>query len=317
MATVSSFESLDHPRKDDLKQFAILFQPLFQSSSPEARREAVSALSRSPHVPKSIAFFIACQPAHVAAPFLVASPCLTEDMLITIARTQGKEHAKAIAARENLSPIVIDALAGLRFVTPLAMKREEDGGDLTEAPDRRIPVRATEPSPQKPTPKANTISEKQRLAREESLRQAIKALDRHLHRPDDDRLGLSRITELQTALLVRFAREGHVAGFITALADALGASRFLAERILADPSGRQLATALMGLAMALQDIIFILPRFYPELTEKDQGEPRLARLIASLDGRDCAERLQAWQRADSYTFQHKGPALAKPAAQTG
>ncbi|WP_234934244.1 DUF2336 domain-containing protein [Agrobacterium vitis] len=333
MATVSSFESLDHPRKADLRQFALLFQPLFQYSSEEARRDAVAALSQSPNVPEAVAFFIASQPLAIAAPFLIASPCLSDELLITIARTQGIHHARTIVRREALSPAVIDALAGLRFIDPLPehaqhVDNEDIVQDMMEAPPRAIRLRSdagAEPenmpaiAPEK-VPEEQTVAQEPdqlslekreqvlaqnptRAQREEALRQTLKALDRHLHRQDRDRLGRRTLSSVQAALLVRFARENEAGSFATALADALSSSRWLAERILLDTSGQQLATTLTGLAMAIPDMIFILTRLYPHLSQLQQGEPRVARLIAALDGRDCEKRIDAWLRADRYTYQ--------------
>ncbi|MGV2106526.1 DUF2336 domain-containing protein [Agrobacterium vitis] len=333
MATVSSFESLEHPRKADLRQFALLFQPLFQYSSEEARRDAVAALSQSPNVPEAVAFFIASQPLAIAAPFLIASPCLSDELLITIARTQGIHHARTIVRREALSPAVIDALAGLRFIDPLPehaqhVDNDDIVQDMMEAPPRTIRLRSDAGAEPEKVPaidpedaaEEQTVAqdpdqlsvEKQeqdptynptRAQREEALRQTLKALDRHLHRQDRDRLGRRTLSSVQAALLVRFARENEAGSFATALADALSSSRWLAERILLDTSGQQLATTLTGLAMAIPDMIFILTRLYPHLSQLQQGEPRVARLIAALDGRDCEKRIDAWLRADRYTYQ--------------
>ncbi|MGV1802070.1 DUF2336 domain-containing protein [Agrobacterium vitis] len=333
MATVSSFESLEHPRKADLRQFALLFQPLFQYSSEEARRDAVAALSQSPNVPEAVAFFIASQPLAIAAPFLISSPCLSDELLITIARTQGIHHARTIVRREALSPAVIDALAGLRFIDPLPehsqhVDNEDIVQDMMEAPPRAIRLRSDAGAEPEKVPaidpedaaEEQTVAqdpdqlsvEKQeqdptynptRAQREEALRQTLKALDRHLHRQDRDRLGRRTLSSVQAALLVRFARENEAGSFATALADALSSSRWLAERILLDTSGQQLATTLTGLAMAIPDMIFILTRLYPHLSQLQQGEPRVARLIAALDGRDCEKRIDAWLRADRYTYQ--------------
>lgn len=322
MATVTSFECIERPAKADLRQFALLFQPLFQSSTLEAKRAAVAALSQSPNVPEPVAFFIASQPISISAPFLSASPCLSDDLLLTIARTQGKAHARAIVRREALSPAMIDALVGLRFSRHDDEQHEDmdalaDGisQDMMEAPPRAIPIRP-DPAPIKKTEIAASATEvaktdaadnlklaNLKLEREEALRQTLKALDQHLHRPQNDRQGLLTVTPAQEALLVRFARTREAGAFATALSDALSSSRWLAERILLDLSGRQLATTLLGLAMTLPDITFVLSRFYPHLAELEQNEPRIARLIASLDGRDCQKRIEAWLQADRYTDQ--------------
>lgn len=351
MATVSSFESMERPAKADLKQFALLFQPLFQSSTLEAKRAAVAALSQSPHVPEPVALFIASQPIAISAPFLTTSPCLSDELLLTVARTQGKAHVRAIVRRESLSPAMIDALVGLRFETRDETQAQDQSQqkdamqDLMEAPPRAIPVRpdplpikkmevdaaviaeaapSTTPAPaptaaqaiaaeapaeqeaplQETKPVISTQDQKQQ--REETLRQTLKALDRHLHRPESDTQGLRRLTPVQEALLVRFARTGQASAFATTLSDVLSSSRWLAERILLDLSGRQLATTLLGLSMGLQDITFVLSRFYPHLREMENNELRIARLIASLDGRECQKRIETWLRADSYTYKLPG-----------
>src|SRR5690606_16197158 len=68
--------------------------------------------------------------------------------------------------------------------------------------------------------------------REEQLRDQIRRLAAHITRPTADRLGLRTITPIQSALLVRFARNREGGAFATTLADILSSSRWLAERIL-------------------------------------------------------------------------------------
>ena len=284
MATVTNFETLDHPSRSELRQFAELFRPLFDASTEEARRQAVAALSQNPNVPEPVALFIASQPIGVAAPFLIGSPCLTDEMLMFIARTQGEAHARAIVRRENLSPTIIDTLVSLRHVKPTGEKR------------------APLPETSAPPPPAAVTPADLRRENEERLRADLRNLVRHLNRPEDDRLGLRTLSTLQEALLIRFARVRDANQFCTALADALSASRWLAERIMLDISGKQLATTLIGTGMTTPDSAFILERLYPHLGEKDGVETRADRLIATLDPAQCGERVEAWRRADRYTF---------------
>lgn len=323
MATVTSFEEIAFPTKSELRQFAELFTPLFHASSEEARRQAVAALSQCPTVPTAVALFIASQPIAIAAPFLASSPCLSDDILIMIARTQGAAHARAIVKREALSPTVIDALVGLRHLdtpksrmpveppamAPRAMAPEpaEDGKSASIDPPA-VPA-AAEQSP----------AEAARLEREEKLRGDIRRLAAHVNRPPSDRLGLRTITSLQEALLVRFARNREASLLASTLADTLSSSHWLAERILLDISGRQLATTLVGVAMAPEEIALVLKSLYPHLVRDEGGLSRAERLIESLDPIECEERVDTWRRADSYTF-HPGDedrnaaAPAKPQA---
>jgi uncharacterized protein (DUF2336 family) len=316
MATVTSFQALSHPGRSELRQFAELFQPLYAHSSIEARRDAVAALSQSPNLPLSVAAFIASQPIAIAAPFLASSPALTDDMLIMIARTQGAEHARAIVKRERLSPTVIDALVGLRHALP---PRPERAAPTREAEPQRpaeasnferimadlsmtdLPGAAATPQ-SAPVAAANAPATADRAAREEVLRQTIKRLAYQQRPAADDRLGRRQIGPVQTALLVRFARALDGGAFATTLSDLLTSSRWLAERILLDISGRQLATTLAGVAMAREDCVFILEHLYPHLARSEAGENRAEALLASIDPDQAEARIDSWLRADRYTF---------------
>lgn len=322
MATVTSFQALPFPGKSELRQFAKLFQPLYAHSSLEARRDAVAALSQSPNLPLSIAAFIASQPIAIAAPFLAASPALTDDMLIMIARTQGADHARAIVKRERLSPTVIDALVGLRHALPPRPERLQKTA-VAEAPAVQPAAPATVRLPTSfertmadlemndlagavaanGTPAAvQSDAADDRSAREEMLRQTIKRLAYQQKPAADDRLGRRQIGPVQTALLVRFARALDGGAFATTLSDLLTSSRWLAERILLDISGRQLATTLAGVAMAEEESIFILEHIYPHLARSEAGESRARALLASIDPDQAEARIDSWLRADRYTF---------------
>ncbi|MDS7596509.1 DUF2336 domain-containing protein [Agrobacterium tumefaciens] len=294
MATVTNFESVSRPSKSDLRQFAELFMPLFNASTDEAKREAIAALSQHPTVPSAVAFFIASQPIALAAPFLISSKCLDDETLIAIARTQGAAHARAIVRRDDLSPTVIDALVGMRHTRDVPRQSDD------AAPAQEAPVASASAEPQ-PTPEVQPASDL-----EEQMRQQIRDMARHLNRPAHDVLGLRRLTEVQEALLVRFARERDARQFAVALADSLSSSYWLSERIMLDISGNQLAMTLTGLGMEFSEAAFVLQCFYPHLSAADGDMSRAEALIDRLDTVDCEERVENWRRADSYTHSQRG-----------
>ncbi|CAN7213872.1 DUF2336 domain-containing protein [Rhizobium sp. LjRoot258] len=301
MATVSSFEGLQPPTRSELRQFAELFTPLFQASSDEARRQAVAALSQCAHIPPAVALFVGCQPIDIAAPFLTSSPAIDDETLITIARTQGSAHMKAIVSRNALSPRVIDALVGLR-----------------QAEQRlAAPVEVEAPSivpPEPPAPSSPEDAEAvARRANEEEMRSRIRELARQVSRPDGDRLGLRNLSPIQAALLVRFARNREAVLFAKALADGLSASRWLAERIMLDISGQQLATTLISLGMDFLDAVFVLERLYPHLAEPQHSVTRAWMVLDGLDPEECGARIEAWRRADTYTYLPQETETAHPA----
>ncbi len=295
MATITSFEGMGHPSRSELRQFAELFTPVFQASSEEAKRQAVAALSQCETVPQAVALFIGCQPIAIAAPFLTSSQAIDDDTLITIARTQGAAHARAIVRRPSLSPKVIDALVGLHQAEP------ERGMTMPEAQADEIPPQAA-------------AAEAERLSREEILRQQIKQAARHMARDDNDRLGLRSLSETQEALLVRFARERDAVQFATTLADALSSSRWLAERILLDTSGQQLAVTLVSLGMGIADAVYSLECFYPHLAERHGSVSRAWLVLDGIDAEESQGRVEAWRRADSYTYLPQDKAEQRPAA---
>jgi len=305
MATVTSFEAAPNPGKSELRQFAELFMPLFLASTDEAKRQAVAALSQCAHVPTAVALFIGSQPIGIAAPFLASSQVIDDDTLITIARTQGAAHAKAIVRREALSPKVIDALVSLRQAEP---GRGASGPHMETSQPRSgeaAPAPSTTPPADLPTASdrlSPAASEEARRAREEKLRGELRQIARHLVHDDADRLGLRSLSGLQEALLVRFAREREAGNFATTLADALSSSRWLAERILLDISGQQLAITLVSMGAQFADAVFILERFYPHLAEKQGDVSRAWRVLDGIDPRDSTARVEAWRRADRYTY---------------
>ncbi|WP_438749489.1 DUF2336 domain-containing protein [Pararhizobium sp. O133] len=313
MATVTGFEGLRHPRRNDLKQFAELFDPLFSASSDEARRQTAAALSQCPHVPQSVALRIGNAPISIAAIFLTRSTSMTDATLIEIIRTQGPAHATAIARRENLSVQVVDALVERRQ-TGTAPAKQQDEASRPARPD----IRLREPASSDPT--------ETRLLREEQLRSDIKNLARTAvtaHAPAaQPGPAIEPINALHEALLVRFARSREANLFAASLAAALSAGPELGERILLDISGQQLATALTALEMPPEDSLFVLSAFYPDLTERHAGTTRGDMLLDSLDLPASRARVQSWLQAEQEeksgaTYQpHLAPDRAADPRQT-
>lgn len=277
MATVSTFESMPQPGRHEFKQFAELFEPIFKASGVEARRNAIAALSRCHTLPEQVAWFIATQPIAMAAIFITTSPALSDNMLVEIARTQGPAYAKAVAARDNLSVKVVDALVSLH--TALEKQLPEDA----------IVRRDAEAA----------LFEEQGfvLTREEQVRQQLKAL---VQRDTQARAAETQesFEDMRINLLVRFARLREARNFSHALADALGSSRWLSERIMLDLSGQQLGTALVALGAEPADGQFMLAQLYPHLAASIDGKSRAQVLWEGLDPERCDERMLAWLRAD-------------------
>jgi len=276
MATVSSFGSLQQPTAGETRRFAELFGPVYEASSMEARRQAVAALSGNAHIPQSVCLFIARQDITISAPFLGRSPSISDDTLISIIEEESEDHTRAIIHRNDLSQRVIEALISAHKPQP---DDNQDGA-------------ATE--------NAATYDGS------EALRQTLKAMAAKAAGNDkDDRLGLVTLNELQTALLVRFARRREHLLFRETLARALGGETLLANDILSDISGHRLATALVALGMSEDDTTFVLPRIFPHMALDDDGHTEIRAMVGDISTEGAIESLLRWQsdatqRADGH-----------------
>lgn len=110
-----------------------------------------------------------------------------------------------------------------------------------------------------------------------------------------------RLDEARLGQLARYAKPDHESWFATALADAMDTSYALAERIMMDLSGRQLATAMIALGAPEATTRAALESFFPHLSRPSRHQTQASDLINDLDPGICSERLSAWRRADRYT----------------
>lgn len=315
MAAVSGLEYLERPSRQDLAQFSRLFMPLFAAASAETKRTASAALSRLPRVPDDVAELIINQPIAIAAPFIAHYAGLRESALARAVARNGAPHARAAARRSDLSPQAIAALRGLNdpSVEGLLVLR-----GLIPAP--AAPAAPLSPAASQPSSRSAIAPPPLDPSRDPSagLREQLRALARGgpapqapLNRPVNasaagrklpvSRAAHRRVTEARLALLARHAQPNHETWFATALADAMEASYALSERIMMDISGRQLATALIGLGAPGETIKAALEAFFPHLSQPSAKHTLATDLIEQLDSESCAARLAAWLRADSYT----------------
>lgn len=342
MAAISGLECLDHPSRQDLARFSRLFIPLYRVASQECRRTASATLSRLSRVPEDVTELLINEPIVIAAPFIVHYPLLRESALIRAVMRNGAPHARAAARRSDLSPQAITALQDLKdpSVDGLLVLRglvpaPAQAVSHSQASDPTATIRPTVEAPPldpseklrtelramvsgSPTPKSPLNRPMSTRKQQEVGEMAPSAL------PDAANTATSttarrRVADVRLAQLARHAKSDQETWFATALADAMGASYALAERIMMDLSGRQLATALIGMGAPDATIKSALESFFPHLANPSVRHTLATDLIEELDADSCAARLTAWQRADSYTSGAAThiPAMAdsKPARQ--
>ncbi|TCM55688.1 uncharacterized protein (DUF2336 family) [Rhizobium sp. PP-F2F-G48] len=300
MATVSSFEGLRQPRASDLKQFCELFEPLFAASSDEARRQAAAALARSPNVPPSVALQIGSAPIAIAALFLTRAMAIDERVLLDIIRNQSPAHANTIARRDKLSVRVVDALVERRDSAPgrdaSARPAETPETDVT-----RTETLLTETLTTEARAEAAATATRER---EERLRAELKALTRTVGQPlqapaAPPRRALLSLDATHEALLVRFSRSGEVNLFAATLSHALDCSAVFGERLVLDVSGWQLAVTLSALGTERAEMVRMLTRLYPYLSERSGAATRCDALLDGIDPLEARNRVEGWIAADA------------------
>ncbi|WP_394690038.1 hypothetical protein [Hoeflea sp.] len=346
MAAISGLEYLDRPSRQDMARFSKLFLPLFETASLQTRRTAAAALSRLPRVPDDVAELLINQPIEIAAPFIAHFSGLKENALARAVALNGAPHARAAARRNDLSPQAIASLRALndpsvegllvlRGLIPDPAKQAAPSVDtrterLANAELRTVETPPLDPSEglrdvlralalRNPVPEAQPHKPGYKAPLNRPVSQRKKPAEKHgagsgtQNRPASAAT-LRRLAEARLHQLARYAKPDHENWFATALADAMETSFALAERIMMDLSGRQLATALIGLKAPPETTKAALESFFPHLSKPSTVQTQANDLISNLDPQACAERLSAWQRADRYT---SGGTLHVPALADG
>nr|WP_255561770.1 hypothetical protein [Pseudohoeflea sp. DP4N28-3] len=312
-------------------RFAALFPQLFDQASVAARRTAAAALSRLPRLPEEIAELLVNQPIEVAAPFISHYAALSEAMLARSIARNGPAHARAAARRSQLSPAALAALWALgdkgveRALTLRGLTLETQFAAPIETPDGGAVI---EPGAMPPLARLDELTSSD--AASEGLRDHLRHAAQHdiaatpplapaaandggpvVHRTAGllaayRDLGSDRQrTQLQRpdiSRLERLAGCDDAAWLATALADAMGSSFALAERIMLDISGRQLAIAMVALGCSRDATMLALKTSFAHLRAEENGQNRCERLLAELDRAECGSRFAAWLRADAYTY---------------
>ena len=101
------------------------FRSLCADSEALIRRLLAECLKSVASLPTDIALSLANDRPDIAAPFLLASPVLSDEDLVTIIRDRSGSHRAAIAKRANLSPRVVEAMGdhSLKDASDPALRR--------------------------------------------------------------------------------------------------------------------------------------------------------------------------------------------------
>lgn len=110
-------------------------------------------------------------------------------------------------------------------------------------------------------------------------------------------------------LLSKHVNNNHIGYFTTALADAIGSSYSLAERIMSDMTGRQLSMTFNATFAPEDMCIDALNRFFPHVSMMEDTKEGAQAMLKDWNHAPSQEKLITWLRADRLTSKTAVPEL--------
>lgn len=109
-AAVAGFASLTRPNRYESQQLQDLTLPLLETTSARARRQVSAVLAQHEIAPRNLILALANDEIEVAAPLLLRSPILKSSDLMDIIAAHGLHHARIIARRHPVDPLLLPVL---------------------------------------------------------------------------------------------------------------------------------------------------------------------------------------------------------------
>lgn len=301
-AAISAFCSIPRPTRQDLDQLEDLVMPLFRQASEKTLRFACAALSECKEVPIGLARALCHEKSEICAPLLVRFHRFSDADLITMISRHGIGHARVIARRKNLHPVVRDLLIALGNEEISAIVDNERNG-TSSGQDTFSGAKAGKTTHEK-AGKAEAVREQLRTMLAES----------DAREPQPSHIGDDLIRLREKLRSTAFMEAP--AFFQTALADALDIE-FLAARSLTETgSWQRLAIALKALKIPDSDAFALAFARFPALFTSRQNAADFMAHYARLP-RDSARRtVQSWRAGtlDAAANSHIEDGGADPAA---
>lgn len=287
-AAISAFCSLTRPSRNEISQLEDLVMPLFDIVSKDSLRYVAAALSETDFAPEALVNRLADQPLHIAAPLLLRSKVLTDVELIALIGRHGIPHARVIAKRDGLNPVIADLARALSATAERETKPEQkltpvvERDEALDEPLEVLELRQlfalaakaeenTEPVTELPLTVANDIAvpssaPAKSFGRAEAVREQLRAMMLPADKPEEFNAVLELPPLLSPAALKRLrdtALTGQPAFFETALADALHIDYAQARLICGASAYADLLHALKSLEVPDDSAFVIVAANYP------------------------------------------------------
>ncbi len=275
-AAVSAFCSLPRPSRREIAQLEDLALPLFDGVSTDSLRFVAAALSECEYPPMALVRRLCALSVDIAAPLLIRSRALADIDLIALIGRHGQPHARAIARRKDLNPVIADLVRALEKPT-LVPARNTDGSTVVPLP----PPAATT---QKTTPGKTA----------EAVRDELRAMTLAKH---EDKATPINPANRSSGTYARL-RE-------TALADALGIDFAVARALTACPDYAPLLLALRALDLNEDKAFLIAVAAFPNRFPNPHAIRLFLDRYRLIERKDALDQVRRWKTgAESGIGQH-------------
>ncbi|RCS23293.1 DUF2336 domain-containing protein [Phyllobacterium salinisoli] len=252
-AAVTAFTALTRPAKNEIQQLEDLALPLLENATPRGKRHAAAVLSQLDNAPRKLVLALCSEAVEIAAPLLLRSTVLTSTDLVDIIGRQGLGHARAIARRQQVDPIVeslLESFADPAIDRSMAVRRHLARAEAHK--DSSLRVESSPPAP---------VSDAARKTHD-SLRTIMRETTPHHLAPNpavERRLaGEVRAPSAAADHLIDTALLIDPIFFRNLLADTLSVTFEHAQLIIGKWPDSQLPIALRALGLSAQDSYLIL-----------------------------------------------------------
>jgi len=268
-ASISAFANIPRPSRNEIAQIDDLALGLYDSVSREARHYAASVLSKLSDVPPHLLRRLCDEAVDISAPLLISSQALSDIDLIALIGKHGLSHARVIARRKNVNPVIIHLV---RLLNAKAA--------------REIAERQTRSSISSPAL--------------DEVRHQLRTLMKS-DEPDEDRA--ASLPEQEVAgpyrLLRTAALAPNVDAFPSALSHALGVSDFRARRICTAITYSDLLISLKNLDLSEEQAFFLTAALYPSQLFYGPAIRLFVDRYRAIEPVEAERRLQEWREQDA------------------
>lgn len=282
-AAVTAFCSLTRPSRREVAQLEDLTLPLFDTVSADSLRYVAAALSECDFAPPALVRRLCEEDADIAAPLLMRSQVLTDVDLLALIGRHGESHARAVARRETLSPVIAGVVQSFDAAAGAQIPLQED------MPASLLPEKVTE---MLEVEEGRTGETTAKPAAADAARERLRAM----MRPVAGSAEPAPAPQLDSyAKLRETALTGHLPFFQTALADALGIDFRVARRITEEQGYGTLATALKALQLGEDRAFVIAAAVFPASFGHAEAVRLFLERYRLIHPGAAADRLRDWK----------------------